>query len=47
LQGAAARAGSVRRVAATEVEALVIRSVREHLKPAWHAGPAHEGEGQR
>ena len=32
LQGAAARAGSVRRVPATEVEALVIRSVREHLK---------------
>jgi site-specific DNA recombinase len=33
LQGAAERAGSVRRVPATDVEALVIRSVREHLKP--------------
>jgi site-specific DNA recombinase len=32
LQGAAARAGSVRRVSAAEVEAVVIRSVREHLK---------------
>jgi site-specific DNA recombinase len=32
LQGAAERAGSVRRVPATEVEALVVRSVREHLE---------------
>jgi site-specific DNA recombinase len=32
--GAAARAGSVRRVPAAEIEALVINSVREHLKPA-------------
>jgi site-specific DNA recombinase len=31
LQGAAERAGSVHRVSAAEVEALVIRSVREHL----------------
>ena len=31
--GAAERAGSVRRVPATD-EALVIRSVREHLKPS-------------
>jgi len=34
LQGAATRAGSVRRVSAAEVEAVVIRSVREHLKPS-------------
>jgi site-specific DNA recombinase len=34
LNGAADRAGSVRRVPATDVEALVIKSVREHLKPA-------------
>ena len=33
LQGQAERAGSIRRVAAADVEALVIRSVREHLKP--------------
>jgi site-specific DNA recombinase len=32
--GAAERAGSVRRVPAADIEALVIRSVREHLKPA-------------
>jgi site-specific DNA recombinase len=32
LHGAASRAGSVRRVPAAEVEALVIRSVREHLQ---------------
>jgi site-specific DNA recombinase len=32
VQGAAERAGSVRRVPATAVEAVVIRSVREHLK---------------
>src|SRR5580693_4993734 len=31
--GAAERAGSVRRVPAADIEALVIRSVREHLKP--------------
>ena len=34
LQGAAERAGSVRRVPAADIEALVIRSVREHLKPS-------------
>ena len=34
LQGSADRAGSVRRIPVTEVEALVIRSVREHLKPS-------------
>jgi nicotinamidase-related amidase len=28
------RAGSIRRVPAVEIEALVIRSVREHLKPS-------------
>src|SRR5262249_37650269 len=32
--GAAERAGSVRRVPATDIEALVIRSVREHIKPS-------------
>ena len=32
LQGTAERAGSVRRVPATDVESLVIKSVREHLK---------------
>ena len=32
--GAAERAGSVRRVPAADIEALVIRSVREHLKPS-------------
>jgi hypothetical protein len=32
LQGRAEHAGSVRRVPAAEIEALVIRSVREHLK---------------
>jgi DNA invertase Pin-like site-specific DNA recombinase len=34
LQGTAERAGTVRRVPATDVEALVIKSVREHLKPS-------------
>jgi DNA invertase Pin-like site-specific DNA recombinase len=34
LQGTAARAGSVRRVPAAEIEALVVKSVREHLKPS-------------
>jgi site-specific DNA recombinase len=34
LTGAADRVGSVSRVPATDVEALVIKSVREHLKPA-------------
>ena len=34
LHGAAERAGSVRRVPAAEIEALVVRSVREHLKPS-------------
>ena len=34
LQGQAERSGSVRRVPATEIEALVIRSVRDHLKPS-------------
>src|SRR5260221_12094404 len=33
LQGMAGGAGSVRRVPAVEIEALVARSVREHLKP--------------
>ncbi len=33
LQGTAERAGSVRRVPANDVEALVIKSVRERLKP--------------
>ena len=32
--GTSARAGSVRRVPAADIEALVIRSVREHLKPS-------------
>jgi site-specific DNA recombinase len=34
LQGTAARAGSVRRVPATAIEALVIQSVRDHLRPS-------------
>jgi DNA invertase Pin-like site-specific DNA recombinase len=34
LQGTAARAGSVRRVPAPEIEALVIRAVRDYLKPS-------------
>jgi site-specific DNA recombinase len=34
LQGQAERSGSVRRLAATEVENLVIQSVRDHVKPA-------------
>jgi hypothetical protein len=34
LQGTAARAGSVRRVPAPEIEALVIKAVRHHLKPS-------------
>ncbi len=34
IQGRAERAGSIRRVPAAEVEALVIKSVREHLKPS-------------
>jgi site-specific DNA recombinase len=34
LQGMAGRAGSIRRVPAAEIEALVVRSVREHFKPA-------------
>jgi site-specific DNA recombinase len=34
LQGTAARAGSVRRVPAPEIEALVVKSVRNHLKPS-------------
>jgi site-specific DNA recombinase len=33
LQGMVGGAGSVRRVPATDIEALVVRSVREHLKP--------------
>src|ERR1700736_2997257 len=33
-RGAAERAGSVRRVPAPHIEALVIRSVREHLRPS-------------
>src|SRR3989440_1810562 len=34
LQGMPGGAGSVRRVPAADIEALVVRSVREHLKPA-------------
>jgi hypothetical protein len=34
LQGTPERAGSVRRVPATAIEALIIKSVREHLKPS-------------
>ena len=34
LQGRASRAGSVRRVPASETEALVIKTVRDHLKPS-------------
>src|SRR5437660_450084 len=34
LQGMASGAGSVRRVPAADIEALVVQSVREHLKPA-------------
>jgi DNA invertase Pin-like site-specific DNA recombinase len=34
LQGQAERAGSIRRVPAVEIEALVTTSVREHLKPS-------------
>ena len=34
LNGAADSAGSVRRVPAAEIEALVVKSVRAHLKPA-------------
>jgi hypothetical protein len=33
IQGKASCAGSVRRVPATEIEALVVKSVRDHLKP--------------
>src|SRR5438552_13712993 len=33
LQGMAGGAGSVRRVPTADIEALVVRSVREHLKP--------------
>jgi site-specific DNA recombinase len=33
IQGRAERAGSIRRVPAVDIEALVIKSVREHLKP--------------
>jgi hypothetical protein len=34
LQATPERAGSVRRVPASEIEALVVKSVRDHLKPA-------------
>jgi site-specific DNA recombinase len=34
LQGQAQRSGSIRRVPATDIEALVARSVRKHLKPS-------------
>ncbi len=34
LQGQAERSGSVRRIPATEIDVLVIRSVRDHLKPS-------------
>lgn len=33
LNGDVKRAGSIRRVSATEIEALVVRTVREHFKP--------------
>jgi hypothetical protein len=33
LHGAADQAGSVRRVSAAEIEALVIKTLREHLEP--------------
>jgi site-specific DNA recombinase len=33
LQGTAERAGSVRRVTASEIEVLVVKSVRDHLNP--------------
>ena len=33
-QGTTERAGSVRRVPATAIEALVVKSVRDHLKPS-------------
>ena len=34
LHGRAERAGSIRRVPAAEIEALILKSVREHLKPS-------------
>ena len=34
LQGTAERAGSLRRVPAPDIEALVVKSIRDHLKPA-------------
>ena len=34
LQGRASQAGSVRRVPASEIEAIVVKSVRDHLKPS-------------
>jgi site-specific DNA recombinase len=34
LHGQAERAGSIRRVAAAEIEALILKSLREHLKPS-------------
>jgi site-specific DNA recombinase len=34
LQGTATHAGSVRRVPAIEIEALIVKSVRDHLKPS-------------
>jgi site-specific DNA recombinase len=34
LQGTATHAGSIRRVPATEIEALIVKSVRDHLKPS-------------
>ena len=34
LHGQAERAGSIRRMPAAEIEALVAKSVREHLKPS-------------
>ena len=34
LHGRAERAGSIRRVAAAEIEALILKSLREHLKPS-------------
>jgi site-specific DNA recombinase len=34
LQGTVTHAGSVRRVPATEIEALIVKAVRDHLKPS-------------
>jgi hypothetical protein len=44
LQGTAERAGSLRRVPASEIETLVIKSVRDHLRPVqpiYHRSLVH------